>query len=315
MEVSRFILVTIVSIFALSPAFADESSLAAAHTFAVQEVAPGVYAHQGAIAMMTESNAGDIANTGFIIGEKGVAVVDTGGSVEVGRAMLAAIRSITDKPILYVIATHFHPDHIFGNAAFESERPVFVGHKNMPRALEQRGAFYLRAFRSIIGDKLIDKVRIIPPTLLVDDMRELDLGGRKLELRAWPPAHTDCDLTVFDPASGVLFAGDLVFIRHVPILDGSIRGWLKDIPDLAKIPATRVVPGHGPLTAPWPQALEPEKAYFERIEEDVKSMIAKGEDLPQAARSAGQSQQKDWRLFEDYNPRNATAAYAEFEWE
>ncbi len=304
-------LLTLAVVLALSPANAGEIE----DRFAAQQIAPGVYAHQGAIALMDEANAGDIANVGFIIGDKGVAVIDTGGSVEEGRALLAAIRSATDKPILYVINTHFHPDHIFGNAAFEGVGATFVGHRNMPRALQQRGAFYLKAFRSIIGDALVSEVRIIPPTLLVDDKRELDLGNRKIELQAWPPAHTDCDLTIYDPTSRVLFAGDLVFVHHVPVLDGSIKGWLADLPGLANIPATRVVPGHGPLTVPWPAALDAEKSYFERLSLDIRSMITKGDDVSEAAKAAADSQRDDWRLFDDYNPRNATAAFAEYEWD
>ncbi len=281
----------------------------------IQEVAPGVFVHQGEIALMSEENLGDIANIGFVIGDKGVAVIDTGGSVPIGERLLAAIRSRTDKPILYVINTHEHPDHVFGNAAFEGLGATFVGHHNLPRALAMRGAFYLKAFRRIIGDKLVDQVKIIPPTLTVADRMTLDLGGRTLELQAWPPAHTDCDLTVLDTKTRTLFAGDLVFVKHLPIIDGSLKGWLKIIGPLGSIPAVRVIPGHGPVGLPWPQALDSERAYFERIAKDVKMSIAKGEPVDAAEKWAGQSQRDDWRLFEDYNRRNVTAAYSEYEWD
>ncbi len=281
----------------------------------VQEAAPGVFVHQGEIALMSEENLGDIANIGFVIGDKGVAVVDTGGSVPIGERLLAAIRARTNKPILYVINTHEHPDHVFGDAAFDGMGATFVGHHNLPRALATRGPFYLKAFRRIIGDKLIDQVRLIPPTLLVTDHMTLDLGGRTLDLQAWPPAHTDCDLTVLDTTTKTLFAGDLVFVKHLPIIDGSLKGWLQVLPALAQVQAVRVIPGHGPVGLPWPQALDSERAYFDRLAKDVKLSIAKGEPVEAADKSAGQSQRDDWRLFDDYNARNATAAYSEYEWD
>jgi quinoprotein relay system zinc metallohydrolase 2 len=281
----------------------------------VQEVAPGVFVHTGEIALMSEENLGDIANIGFVIGDKGVAVVDTGGSVPIGERLLAAIRAHTNKPILYVINTHEHPDHVFGNAAFDGIGATFVGHRNLPRALAMRGEFYLKAFRRIIGDKLVSEVRLIPPTVTVADRLTLDLGGRTLELQAWPTAHTDCDLTVLDTTTRTLFAGDLVFVKHLPIIDGSLKGWLVDLPALAQVPAVRVIPGHGPVGLPWPQALDSERAYFEGLAKDVKTSIAKGEPVEAADKSAGQSQRDDWRLFDDYNARNATAAYSEYEWD
>ena len=305
------------TLFVMSLAFAGAgvAGAEALERLPIQEIAPGVFAHAGAIALMSEKNEGDIANIGFIIGEKGVAVIDTGGSVAVGERLLAAIRATTDRPILFVINTHEHPDHVFGNAAFDGLGATFVGHRNLPRALAARGAFYMKAFRKIIGGALVDEVRIIPPTLLVEDRLTLDLGGRSLELRAWPPAHTDCDLTVYDPATRTLFAGDLVFVGHLPIIDGSLKGWLADLDALAAIPAARVVPGHGPLGLPWPAALDGERAYFAGLARDVKASIARGEPIDVAAKKAGQSQRDDWRLFDDYNARNATAAYSEYEWE
>ncbi len=281
----------------------------------VEEIAPGVFVHAGEVALMSEDNLGDIANIGFVIGDKGVAVVDTGGSVPVGRGLLAAIRAHTDKPILYVINTHEHPDHVFGNAAFDGIGATFVGHHNLPRSLATRGEFYLKAFRRIIGDKLVDEVKIIPPTLTAADRMTLDLGGRTLDLQAWPPAHTDCDLTVLDTTTRTLFAGDLVFVLHLPIIDGSLKGWLKILDALAQVPAVRVIPGHGPVGLPWPQALDSERAYFDRLATDVKTSIAKGEPVESADKSAGQSERDDWRLFDDYNARNATAAYSEYEWD
>lgn len=279
----------------------------------IDQVGSGIYVHSGEIALMSGANDGAIANVGFVVGAKGVAVIDTGGSVREGRRLLSAIRQITDEPVLYVINTHAHPDHVFGNAAFLPPA-VFVGSHNLPRQVMERGPYYLKSFRPAMGS-LLDEVRILPPSVTVDDELQLDLGDRMLTLRAWRASHSDSDLTVFDERTGILFAGDLVFLRHIPVLDGSIRGWLKTINELARLPAKSVVPGHGPPSAPWPAALDPEKTYLERLQSDCRDLIKRGVPIAAASELAAASEKSHWDLFKEYNARNATAAFSELEWE
>jgi quinoprotein relay system zinc metallohydrolase 2 len=280
----------------------------------VSEIAPGLFVHHGLTALMSGENDGAIANTGFIIGESAVAVIDTGGSVREGQQLLAAIRARTDKPIRYVIYTHGHPDHVFGGAAFDSDGTMFVGHRNLPRALAARGQFYLDAFRRIMGAQLMDEVRMVPPTRLVDGTVKLDLGSRILTLRSWPAAHSDNDVSVLDEQTKTLFAGDLVFLTHIPVLDGNLRGWLGVLDELSTLPAERVVPGHGAVSE-WPGALTDQRRYLETLASDVRKLVARGAPITVAADTAAATERSRWQLFDDYNARNATTAFSEIEWE
>jgi hypothetical protein len=105
-----------------------------------------------------------------------------------------------------------------------------------------------------------------------------------------------------------------VFVTHAPVLDGSIRGWLGLIDELGALPAKRVVPGHGTVSE-WPAALADERRYLETLASDVRTLVARGGQISAAAGLAALSEKSRWQLFDDYNARNATAAFAEIEWE
>ena len=98
------------------------------------------------------------------------------------------------------------------------------------------------------------------------------------------------------------------------MLDGSLRGWLAAIDELGRLPAQRVVPGHGAVSE-WPAALADERRYLQTLAADVRALIARGKPIKAAADPAAASERSRWQLFDDYNARNATAAFSEIEWE
>jgi quinoprotein relay system zinc metallohydrolase 2 len=262
----------------------------------------------------SEANEDAIANIGFIIGDDAVAVVDPGGSFEEGSALRAAIRIRTDRPIRYVILTHVHPDHIFGAAAFRDDHPDFVGHAKLPGALAQRGDYYLRRLHSALGDEA-NGSEIVVPTVLVSDKLDLDLGHRRLTLRAHGPAHTDNDLTIFDQNTRTFWLADLLFVDRIPVIDGSLVGWLDQLDELTAISADRAVPGHGPVSVPWPAAAEPERRYLAAVARDTRAAIKSGIGIANAYQHVANSERGNWLLFDEYHPRNVTASYKELEWE
>jgi quinoprotein relay system zinc metallohydrolase 2 len=300
--------------FCCLPGMKAQATALAADAVELTEVAAGVHVFHGVHEEATSANLGAIANIAVIIGNESVAVVDTGGSLAWGTRLRSAIRSLTPLPIRHVINSHVHPDHIFGNGAFDSDGPEIWGHYKLPESLAARGQFYLDQVKELLGGDA-EGTRVVAPTRLVNGTQELDLGGRTLRLESHPTAHTDNDLTVFDATTGTLLASDLLFMERLPAIDGSLNGWLAVMTALRNIPADRVVPGHGPVTAPWPAALEPQERYFQRLRMDLRNLIAAGIPMEKAVETAGQSEREHWRLFDDYNARNVVTAYAELEWE
>jgi quinoprotein relay system zinc metallohydrolase 2 len=279
------------------------------------EIAPGVFVHQGQHGLFSPENRGDISNAGFIVGRDAVAVIDTSGSALMGTELRRAVRAVSDLPIRYVINTHMHPDHVFGNAAFRQDSPAFVGHAKLARGLSARSERYLGINKELLGEAAFAGTEIVLPTLAVADRKTLDLGGRTLELEAQKTAHTDNDLTVRDSRTGTLFLGDLLFAGHVPTIDGSIRGWISLLEKFSLNDVPRVVPGHGPHSMVWPDAGKPLLRYLRTVAADVRQLIKEDRTLSEAIAMAGLSEKDAWRLFEDYHARNVSAAFAELEWE
>lgn len=278
----------------------------------VLQVAPNIYVRPGHPAVVFEGT--EIANLGFVVGDRCVAVIDTGGSVAEGRALDCAIRGVTSQPVCYVLNTHVHPDHMLGNAAFVRPGVEFFGHAKLPRALALRGDIYLERASAYEGREL-DAANIVFPERTVTESVELDIGGRVLTVRAHKSAHTDHDLSVLDSKTNTAFVGDLVFLEHLPVIDGSINGWIDELEQLSAVPLNYVVPGHGPASARWPAGTAPTLEYLTGLREKVRAWIAKGGDLASAQANIDAPQKDQWPLVERYHERNVGAAFAELEWE
>jgi quinoprotein relay system zinc metallohydrolase 2 len=292
-------------------ALALASTSAAAAPLDVREVAHGVFVHEGATLALDAPGHDDIANVGFVVGERCVAVIDTGGSVRTGRALRESVAAHTKLPVCYVINTHVHVDHVLGNAAFKADKPAFVGSATLGPAIEASRRYFVEHYPNDIETP----DQIIGPDTAVATTRELDLGGRTLTLRAYPKAHTDSDMTVLVDDAGVLWTGDLLFVGRVPALDGSAKGWLAAIEEIAKTQPKVVVPGHGPVSHDLATALAPERRYLETLVAGVRREIADGKPIEEATAHVGQSEKANWTLFDTANAHNVSLVYRELEWE
>jgi len=220
---------------------------AAGHDYRLrpQQIAPEAYAVIGATEDFDTKNGGNIVNTAFIIGSDGVVVIDSGPSLRYGQQLRQAIAQVTDKPVALVINTHHHPDHFLGNQAFAD---VAIGALAETRtAIGAEGNAFAENLYRMSGSWMKGTEVLVPNRTL--SAGALAVAGRRLRLLAFD-GHTGADLAIFDEASGVLFAGDLVFNQRAPTTPhADIAHWLQSLTALEKMTHERgfrvLLPGHG----------------------------------------------------------------------
>ena len=212
------------------------------------KIADDVYSYVGEKdASPTHSFA---ANAGIVIGRDGILVVDTLISAKEAQRFLADIRKVSDKPIKYVVNTHTHLDHAFGNGVFAKAGAVVISHLADRKMLERTGAATLQNIGNF-GLKPEDMAgtEIVYPALAFSDRMQIDLGGETIELIRVAPSHTEGSVIVYLPAKKLLFSGDILFTDFHPFMaDGDIPGWTKTLDALLAMDVERIIPGHGPLS-------------------------------------------------------------------
>ena len=279
-----------------------------------RQVADGVYAFIGAQEEISPANRGNVVNTGFIVGPDGVIVIDTGVNVTHGRAILAAIRKVTDKPVALVINTHPHPENVLGNNAFSGTGAPILARKETIDAMHARCKSCYANVEGILGKSAMAGTEIVIPNLSVSGNGSYTAGGRRIELYHFGWGHTEGDLSVFDPESGVLFTSDLVYLDRIPYThEAQIQGWIRSLGELQKIPARRIVPGRGPVADPL--RIGETYDYLRQLAAMIGKRYDKGVsviDLLQDP-SADLPQYRGWALYPETHPLNIQHFYTELE--
>ena len=273
-----------------------------------QPVAPDTYVIEGKTEDFSKQNGGFIVNTGFIVTNDGVVVIDTGVSRRFGEQQRAAIEKLTGKKILRVYITHHHPDHFLGDQAY-ADVPIYALPATRDGIAQQGESFSGNMYR-MIGDWMRD-TRVTPPTQAAKAGKET-VGGHELELLALQ-GHTAGDLAIFDHTTGVLFAGDLVFNnRAATTPNATIATWLKTLDVLQTLPFKTLVSGHGKVTndkAPIAQT----HAYLEWLDTTLKNGAEQGLDMNEVMQTPIPEQFKDVALAQHELRRSVAHLYPALE--
>lgn len=245
-----------------------------------RQIAAGTWLLEGSTDNFAKANGGNIVNTGFIVTDSGVVVIDSGPSKRYGEALRRAIAATTDKPVIQLLLTHHHPDHVLGNQAF-TDVPIgaLAGTSDL---LRQQGDAMAENMYRMVGDWMRGTEVVLPTQVL--EPGTLEVGGHRLRLLGLS-GHTGADLAIFDENTGVLFAGDLVFYERALTTPNSpgLAVWLKDLDTLQALPWKLIVPGHGPLAAdaaPFAQMRD----YLGWLDGLMRDGAARGDDMAEMIR-------------------------------
>ncbi|WP_418647708.1 quinoprotein relay system zinc metallohydrolase 1 [Thauera butanivorans] len=201
-------------------------------------------------------------------------VVDSGPSLRYGEQLRRAIAAVTPLPVVLVINTHHHPDHVLGNQAFPPA--TLAALPGTRGALEAEGEALLDNMYRLTGEWMRGTETVLPERAL--QAGPLDVGGRRLELFMLA-GHTEADLALLDLASGTLFAGDIVFRNRAPTTPhADIASWLQALELLERIPFKQLVPGHGPV-ATDATPIAQTRSYLAWLERTLREGAEQGQDM------------------------------------
>jgi len=277
--------------------------------FTLKSLGHGVYA-------AIDNSKGEAgANAGFVVGDDGIAVIDSFDNEPAARALLGEIRTVSKLPIKFVINTHYHLDHVAGNGLFVREGAVIVAHRNVPGWIHTENLKFFG--KEVKAEQKAQVENLAAPNVLYDSRIELRLGSVPLTVQFFP-GHTGGDSVVIiqQEKSAVVFSGDLFWRQTLPnLIDAATLPWMETLSTFTKLSAESpmvFIPGHGDPGAgadivAFRGYLSDLRDWVAAAKKDGKSGAAVVDAvLPQVTQKYGK-----WQFFDYFAKRNITDIEAE----
>ncbi|MGM0832084.1 quinoprotein relay system zinc metallohydrolase 1 [Halomonas qaidamensis] len=253
------------------PLLASEPVMFCERPLVAQLVAENTWIVEGVKEELSTSNCGHIGNQAFIATSNGVILIDSGSSPHFGEALKTLIAQHTSHPVRWVLNTHHHPDHFFGNTAFDKAQHLTLA---TTRDLMTRDTDALIDNVERLTGRSLERSSVALPEVI--EAGDITLGSYPLTLYAMS-GHSGGDLVIMDHTTGVLFMGDMGFYQraaataHTP----GLQQWQEELHDLRALNATIAVPGHGP-SAPSATIIDQTIDYLEWLDQRLSDVASEG---------------------------------------
>jgi len=277
-------------------------------------VSTHVWYVQGAAGIATD-NAGFISNSAAVITDEGIVIVDALGSPSLAQLMLEKIRAISDKPVVKVIVTHYHADHVYGLQLYRELGAKILAPAGYHEYLEAPIAEERLEERRLSLDPWVnDDTRLVPPDEIIDADQEFTLGGVSMKIIYFGAAHSDGDMALLVKNDKVLISGDLIFEGRIPFTGGSdTRHWMETLAGLDRSNLTTLVPGHGPAVENPAETVSLTLRYLTRLREVMAPAVDDMESFAEAFEAADWSEFEHLPAFEAAHRINAYGVYLSLE--
>jgi glyoxylase-like metal-dependent hydrolase (beta-lactamase superfamily II) len=270
-----------------------------------------------------KDNEGNTSNAGFVVTSDGVVVFDALGTPSHGWALLQEIRKLTDRKIRYVVASHYHADHIYGLQAFRDHTDATIiaqersgEYKDNEGIADEKASQRLDQRRGALFPWVDGNTRVVPPDITFRERMTIALGDRRLTLLFAGPAHSSSDMMMMVEPDGVLFAGDIVQNGRIPHMnsdDVSTTQWLHALAEVEKLGPKFIIPGHGKTLTDAREAIAFTRDYIQYMRNAMTAAVQNWTDFDVAYRQADWSKYRDFPAFASNNRGNAYRIFLELE--
>lgn len=293
---------------------AADSYPAAEVDMELKQVSEHVYYVQGKAGIAID-NHGFISNAGFVVTDEGVVVLDSLGTPSLAYMLLEKIRSVTDKPIIKVVVTHYHADHIYGLQVFKELGAKIVAPVGVMKYLNSaKAASLLEDRRFTLEPWVNESTYLVVPDVIVDKATTFQHGGINFKIDVLGEAHSDGDLTLFVEPDRVLFSGDIIFEGRVPFLgDANTKKWLDTLIKMETSKVAALIPGHGPAAKEPNQAISATRHYLAKIRSVMANAVKNLDGFAETYDATDWSEFEKLPAFAEANRRNAYQVFLSME--